>query len=627
MNRPLLERTGKRRLSRKAWLWMAAVLALALIVGLTLVALIRPRLPYGADDYLQALKSGDDSRVLEIYHALREKRAGFSDMKQTARIRSLDLEAAALVREIEEDAAEKSRLLLASVLAGTALTEEDLAWTERFAPVMGRQMTEAAMAAVEAYLGGGIEDPVFLHFAGQMVRIPHLTREFEPLYRDFEKISQVRDSLATAEAALAEGAYPDGIRTIQKILSSTDLTGLTYLADYLDRRLDHAWHDLFDREIILIRQEMALQKTYDASLRIKRLLDYFPEDSELLAFEKTCQEMNPESVVTWWDPVEHLAIRPLIADPDRAFDGDPYQAAADQSLLLTGEFSRVLEQLYQGGYVLVDSRSFASEEGSLRGIPCPRDKKPLVLVLEDFYCTLPRAESGLAWRLDLNDRGQVEGVLLNRDGSRVSDRSYTAIGILEEFIERHPDFSFNGATGVIALVGQYGLFGYPLADVQDLAWRKEAAAMDQEMAPLPPTDFSANRMKVEALAAALASRNWRLASGTYGRLSLPFVSMEEIEQDLAMTALWVEPYTGKLTALYCPFGDHIEGNSGKTGLYTGAGYTLQSGYGSWPYWHDGGGYVYVARTSLTGTALRQSSTVNLGRFFDAGQVLDRDLRP
>lgn len=627
MDRPLLERTGKSRLPSKVWWWVAAVLALALVAGLLVSVFLRPRLPYDAEDYRRALESGDDAGVLEIYHALRSRRAAFTDKKQSSRILALDLEAAALIKAIEEEAGQKNSSLMASILAGDRLTEENIEWTERFAPIMGRQMTEEVQATVEAYLTGRVEEQAFRHYVGQMLLLPHLAREFAPFEEEFEIVVSVREALAGAEAALAGGAYPDEIKIVQKVLDETDLTGLTSLSDYLSGRLDRAWHDLFDREIILIRQEMAGGRTYDASLRIKSLLNYFPQNTELQGFEEECRQRNPESVVTWWDPVEHLAVRPLIADPGRAFDGDAYQAAADQSLLLGGEFARILEELYEGGYVLVDSRSFVTEDGTLRGIPCPGDRKPLVLVLEDFYCSLPRAESGLAWRLDLNGKGQVEGVLLNRDGSQESDRSFSAIGIVEDFIEGHPDFSFNGATGVIALVGQYGIFGYPVADVQDLAWRREAAGMETEMAPLAPTDFSANRKKVEAVAAALASRNWQLASGTYSRLSLPFVSLDEIRRDLAMTAMWVEPYTGKLTALYCPFGDHIEAYPEKTKLYIEAGYTLQSGYGSWAYWHAGNGYVYVSRTKLSGSVLRQPSASNLGRFFSAGKVLDKASRP
>lgn len=151
--------------------------------------------------------------------------------------------------------------------------------------------------------------------------------------------------------------------------------------------------------------------------------------------------------------------------------------------------------------------------------------------------------------------------------------------------------------------------------------------MGVDLPPLPRTDFSANREKVRAIVSALESRNWKIASGTYNRLSLPFVTVEEIRQDITMTEMWVEPYTGKLSALYCPFGDHIEADPDKTKIYTESGYMLQSGYGAWPYWHGGDGYVYVSRTFLSGAGLRQPRTVNLERFLDAGQVMDRESRP
>ncbi|HPX92942.1 MAG TPA: hypothetical protein PK646_01510 [Bacillota bacterium] len=627
MNTPLLERTGKRRIPRKYLIGIATALVLALAAGLALPVFIRARLPYDAKDYERAREAGDDDRILEIYHALRQARSAFPDKKQSDRIKALDLEAAAVIKKIEQDAGQKSRLLISSAKTGGRLSDDDINWMELFAPVAGREMTGASEETIEQYLSGKMAEEDFRRFIGEMIRIPLLSREFQAIEKGIETVNLIKELLGKAETARVSEDYNEEIKIIQKILSDADLSGLESVSAYLSHRHDRAWQDFYREQIVLIRQEMAHRKTYDASIRINRLLNRFSEDPELLSFKRDCDECNPESVVTWWDPVEHLAVKPLIADPGRAFDGDRYQAAADQNLLLGVEFERTLEQLYERNYVLVDSRSFATREGTLRSMPCPAGKKPIVLVLEDFYSSFPRAESGVAWRLDLNSRGQVEGVLLDRDGSEKFDRSFTAIGILEAFIERHPDFSFNGATGVIALVGQNGIFGYPVADVQDLARQRGGADMGVDLPPLPRTDFSANREKVRAIVSALESRNWKIASGTYNRLSLPFVTVEEIRQDITMTEMWVEPYTGKLSALYCPFGDHIEADPDKTKIYTESGYMLQSGYGAWPYWHGGDGYVYVSRTFLSGAGLRQPRTVNLERFLDAGQVMDRESRP
>ena len=513
------------------------------------------------------------------------------------------------------------------MLEGARLDEEELAWMDRFAQVAGRQMTEAGDEAMDQYLSGRIEEKAFFHFVEEMTRVSHLDRQFKPLLQGADRLALVREGLLEADAAAEAGRHADESKRISQILSQVDLAGLAALSDYLNGRLDRAWLADYGIEIQQIRHEMARDRTYDAVGRIDHLLDYFPEDQELLAFRARCEENNPESVRTWWDPVEHLAIKPLIADPARAFDGDRYQEAADRDLLLSYEFGRVLDELYRRDYVLVDSLSFVTGQGGLRGIPCPAGKKPLVLVLEDFYSSFPRAESGVAWRLDLNDQGQVVGVLLDRDGSERADRLYSAIGILETFIEDHPDFSFNGATGVIAVVGQYGLLGYPLADAQDLALQRSAEGMEPAPPLLAKTDFDANRNKVRQLLEALDLRNWTMANGSYGRLSLPFASRDEIEKDLIMARDWLEPYTGKLTALYCPFGDHLQASPDKAALFTGAGYLLQSGYGEWAYWESDRSYVYVSRTLLTGRHLRLADPGALGRLIDPKAVIDRSARP
>lgn len=624
MNSPLLEVTGRRRPPRKAALWLILALLLVLLIGLILFLALRPRLPYDLSDYQKALDAGDQEALVRIYDSLRLKRLDFAASRQTRRIQELDLQAASLIARIEEEAEVRSRQILQKARDGQNLTQEDLSELEGLAPLAGHKIRLAALETLGSYLEGHLEEDLFFHFAGEMTKVAFLLREFKALNEAPGAVTRIRGELAKASAAGLEGNTYGQIQMVGDLLADPELAALEPLADYLTLRLDLHWQAYYEDEILEIRQEMAHQRTYDAWLRIRRLLTYYPDDAELLAFQAVCLEKNPPSVITWWDPVDHLAVKPLIADSERAFDGDRYQAAADRELVLTLEFERALEELYAGGYVLVDSRSFAGQDGRLRGIPCPAGKKPLVLVLEDFYGSLPRAESGVAWRLDLNKEGQVVGVLLDKDGSQRADRSYTAIGILEAFIEEHPDFSFNGATGVIALVGEKGLFGYPVADLQDLAYSREAEDMGSERPPLPASDFTYNRSRVRALVQALESRNWVLASGTFGRLSLPFSSEEAISRDLALTRQWVEPYTGSLTALYCPFGDHLEAQQKKARLYTDAGYTLQSGYEAWAYWNAGQGYVYVSRTLMSGAALRQTG---LKRFFDARKVLAGPLRP
>ena len=627
MNSPLLETSSKK--SRWPRQLARVLLVLLLVAGLiTAFFLIRQEsLPYDLKDYQKALEAGDHDKVLAIYHALRSKRAALADADPSERIQALEARADQLIDRMERDAGKKSQDLIASLTEGASLTEADIDWVEEYAAMSGHYMTQALSLQLGRYLDDQFGQAAFIHFASQLTQLPYLARDSLALLEEADLLEAVKEGLQEANEARDRGALYEESKILTQLMTAWDLSRLEPVRLYLEDRLSLAWEGYYEDEIDLIRLEMARDKTYDAASRIKRLLSWFQDDQELLAFYEVCQAKNPDKVITWWDPVEHLAIKPLIADSQRAFDGDKYQAAADRDLLLTGEFEKMLYELYDRDYVLVDSRSFVSQEGRLQGIACPQGKKPLVLVLEDYYASLPRAESGIAWRLQVNEGGRIEGVLLEADGSERAHPSFTAIGILEDFLDSHPDFSFNGARGVIALVGQYGILGYPVADVQELTLRRDARDSGLDPDLIPRVDFAYNRQLLGRLIQALQEGNWTLASGSYARLSLPFSSLALIDQDIAMTAQWMENYTGKLEGLYCPFGDHLEADPIKTARYTQAGYTLQSGYGAWAYWQEGSGYAYVSRTYVSGAGLRQPRANQLDRFFDASRVLDRQSRP
>ncbi len=627
MSSPLLESTSKPRIKKGHLIRMLIVLLLVSAVAFAIWMIQKPRLPFSMKDYEQAVLAGDDARIFHIYNTLREKRADLADKKSSDTVKRLDELSESIILRIEDDAIKKSDNLLRRTLEGQSLLPEEIEWLEQYFVMAGQGMMQTVKNATASYLIGDLEESSFLHFLHEVTGIPRLTREYSAILDRFDTVTSVRERLEKADEYGQEAKYYEEAIHLEKIVSETDFTGLEPVFDYLSERLSRVWQRYYDEQIVYIRHEMAHDRTYDAGIRLEKLLSHFTENAELLNFKAISDERNPDPIITWWDPVEHIAIKPIIADPMRAFDGDKYQAAADRDLLLADEFERILQKLYENQYVLVDSDSFVSQEGKLMGIACPRGKKPLVLVLEDFYGSFPRAESGVAFGLDLNDEGETVGFLLEEDGRKRMDRRYTAIGILEEFIEKHPDFSFNGATGTIALVGQYGLLGHPVADVQELALLREAKEAELAVPDNWQGDYAVNRETVKKLLEALEAKNWHLASGTYGRLSLPYVKTADIARDLAMMEMWVLPYTGPLKELYCPFGDHVEQQKAKAKLFSDAGYLLQSGYGAWAYWHNSEGYVYVSRTFVSGDGLRHPGTYNLNRLFDTGGVIQRDLRP
>ena len=70
---------------------------------------------------------------------------------------------------------------------------------------------------------------------------------------------------------------------------------------------------------------------------------------------------------------------------------------------------------------------------------------------------------GFASKLVVGEDGTPTSEYTNPDGS-LSYGSYDVVPILDDFVETHPDFSYRGAKGIIALTGYEGIFGYRTSD-------------------------------------------------------------------------------------------------------------------------------------------------------------------
>ncbi len=624
---PFVEPIKKRRLPRRFPIYLFIALVALLLIVFIVVKTTRPNLPFHLSDYEKALRKSDDTRVYEIYNETRLRRSELSSRSYSKRIRSLLKEADALTERIESDIKQRSEALLARAFHGEILSNEDLIRIELDAAIAGGAMTNYIEDRTQLYLFGEIEENVYLSFMGQIARVPIFSQEYSQVLEKTESLRQVRENLESANNAARENAHYSEAESLRKLLRTPEAKDIEHVLKYLEERMAKARQSYYSAQIPKIRTDVEQYRTYDALLKIRKMDGWFPEDVELRRLEEICLEKTPAEIRYWNGPVEHIAIKPLIADHKRAFDGDRFAASADRDLLLITEFQLILESLYERDYVLVDGRSFVSDEGSARVVPCPEGKKPLCLVLDDFFSSEARVESGIAARLDLDKEGKIVGVVRDRDGMERTDRLFSAIGVVEDFIDSHPDFSFNGATGTISVVAMNGLFGYPLTEEQDRHWRDDASAYGFETLREVETDFELNRAKVKALLLMLASRNWRIANGSYSRLAMDRASLQSIADDIAKVEASVVPITGKMNILHHPFGIHVEFDKEKTALLAESGYSVLSGYGTSIYSKQAKGYIYVSKTLLSGRALRNPRDSGVKRFFNAGDVIDRVNRP
>ena len=72
-------------------------------------------------------------------------------------------------------------------------------------------------------------------------------------------------------------------------------------------------------------------------------------------------------------------------------------------------------------------------------------------------------EDGFASRIVIGEDGKPTCEMILEDGSIITG-SFDIVPILNDFIEEHPDFSYRGAKGILALTGYEGVFGHRTND-------------------------------------------------------------------------------------------------------------------------------------------------------------------
>ena len=172
--------------------------------------------------------------------------------------------------------------------------------------------------------------------------------------------------------------------------------------------------------------------------------------------------------VAWDGIVEHLFFHPVVAYPELAFDGDAQANGIDDYMVTVDEYDKILQSVYDKGYVLVDIGDVWSATTGEDGAPkmvkntlyLPEGKKPLILSYDDTNYYDYMLQNGFAYKLILGEDGKIASWGKDPQGNEVVSRDLDAIPILDKFVEEHPDFSPFGAKGCLSLTGYQGILGY-----------------------------------------------------------------------------------------------------------------------------------------------------------------------
>ena len=90
---------------------------------------------------------------------------------------------------------------------------------------------------------------------------------------------------------------------------------------------------------------------------------------------------------------------------------------------------------------------------------------------------------GIASKIVLDENGKPTCEYVQADGTTVTG-AYDCVPLLDQFIAEHPDASYHGAKGMIALTGYDGILGYRT----DIAYKThENLTADQQAWPVSYT--------------------------------------------------------------------------------------------------------------------------------------------
>lgn len=286
---------------------------------------------------------------------------------------------------------------------------------------------------------------------------------------------------------------------------------------------------------------------YDAAIALLQADSAAATDQRIIDAIASYEETKTTLVEYDVSQVTHVFFHTLIMDNQKAFDGDAREAGYNQVMTTKSEFEKIIQTMYDRGYVLVRLHDMASEvtagdgtKSFVKGsIMLPEGKKAFVMSQDDVCYYEYMEGDGFASRMIIGEDGKPTCEMKMDDGT-ISVGSYDLVPILEDFIQKHPDFSYKGARAVIAFTGYNGILGY----------RTAASYVDS------PT-YEEDRTAAAAVAQCLRDNGWELASHSWGHRNMGSISYDAFKTDTDKWEAEVESLIGPTDIILFPFGSDI----------------------------------------------------------------------
>ena len=288
-------------------------------------------------------------------------------------------------------------------------------------------------------------------------------------------------------------------------------------------------------EVLEKARIMAAQYDYDGAIELVNSDSSIKDLDEVKEFVRECEETKATCTAFPVTDVTHIFFHILTVDPDNSFDSSRWGSQADgyNSLMTTiPEFERILQAMYDRGYVLISLHDMGHEEKQEDGtmkmvkgqIMLPPGKKAFVMS-EDDVCYYEYMEgAGFADKMIIGDDGKPTLHYTDKNGNE-SVGDYDIVPILDKFIEEHPDFSYHGHKACLVFTGYNGVLGYRTDETylpENYVEHKVEGGHDVE----------AERAEAVKVLKALYEDGYDLGSHSWGHRDMGAMSYENLKIDM-----------------------------------------------------------------------------------------------
>ncbi|MDO5776051.1 MAG: polysaccharide deacetylase [Eubacteriales bacterium] len=320
---------------------------------------------------------------------------------------------------------------------------------------------------------------------------------------------------SSADNKVNESLSPEDAETAESLSEEAESTAL--VNDFERARLMYAQYD------------------YDAAEELLKSLPDYESNTEAQELVAKCEETKATLVEQDIYKITHVFFHILCVDPKNSFDESKWgkQAGGYNSLMTTiSEFEKMIQEMYDKGFVLVSIRDIAHEETASDGskkmvkgsIMLPPGKQAFVMSEDDVCYYEYMKGAGFADKMIIGDDGRPTLHYTDADGNE-SVGDYDIVPILDKFIDEHPDFSYKGHKACLVFTGYNGVLGYRTDESYDPNSEYYDPKLEQGH------DIEAERKEAVKVMKALLDDGYDLGSHSWGHRDLGQIEFERFKKD------------------------------------------------------------------------------------------------